>query len=119
MKNRLLFVILAVILVSSVLVQSAYCDDALKKLGRGICNCVTFPFEIFEHTCVLGYPACHGDIISGAQPPYQLKDIARRAFVDAGRNVSAISSFKNQALNVDLSQDTAELVQNDRVTRLL
>lgn len=26
----------------------AYCDDALKKLGRGLCNVATFPLEIFE-----------------------------------------------------------------------
>ena len=31
------------------LVAPAYCEDnALKKLGRGVCNCVTFPFEIFN-----------------------------------------------------------------------
>lgn len=26
----------------------AYCDDAVKKLGRGICNVVTCPFEVLE-----------------------------------------------------------------------
>ena len=26
----------------------AYCDDAMKKLGRGICNALTFPLEIPE-----------------------------------------------------------------------
>ena len=48
MKKKLLFVVLTVILVSSVLTRSAYCDDALKKLGRGLANCITFPFELIE-----------------------------------------------------------------------
>ncbi len=39
---------LIVIFVLSMAVSSAYCDDALKKLGRGISNCITFPFEIIE-----------------------------------------------------------------------
>ncbi len=26
----------------------AYCDDPIKKLGRGICNVVTCPFEVLE-----------------------------------------------------------------------
>ncbi len=26
----------------------AYCDNALKKLGRGVCNVVTCPFELPE-----------------------------------------------------------------------
>lgn len=46
--KRILFACLIVILAVTVMSQSAYCDDALKKLGRGLCNCVTFPFEIFE-----------------------------------------------------------------------
>lgn len=25
----------------------AYCDDALKKVGRGVCNIITCPFEFF------------------------------------------------------------------------
>jgi len=29
------------------LLTPAYCDDALKKFGRGVCNVVTCPFEIF------------------------------------------------------------------------
>ena len=48
MKKRLLLVILVAILVSSVFTQNAYCDDALKKLGRGLANCITFPIEIFD-----------------------------------------------------------------------
>jgi len=30
------------------LVSTAHCDDALKKLGRGICNIGTCPLEVFE-----------------------------------------------------------------------
>ena len=39
---------LIVLLVLSMTASIAYCDDALKKLGRGLANCITFPFEIFE-----------------------------------------------------------------------
>lgn len=30
------------------LTTPAFCDDALKKLGRGVCNMVTFPLEVPE-----------------------------------------------------------------------
>lgn len=32
------------------LAGSAYCDTALKKLGRGFCNVITSPLEIGEQT---------------------------------------------------------------------
>jgi len=48
MRKKILLVALTVVLLTGVIVTNAYCDDALKKLGRGICNCVTFPLEIFE-----------------------------------------------------------------------
>jgi len=48
MFKKSLSVGLIVLFILGMAVSSAYCDDALKKLGRGICNCVTFPFEIFE-----------------------------------------------------------------------
>ena len=32
------------------LADLAYCDTALKKLGRGLCNVITSPFEIPEQT---------------------------------------------------------------------
>jgi len=46
--KRFLSVGLIVLFLLSMVVSSAYCDDALKKLGRGLANCVTFPFEIVE-----------------------------------------------------------------------
>ena len=30
------------------LATPAYCDTAIKKLGRGVCNVITCPFEILE-----------------------------------------------------------------------
>lgn len=39
---------LIVFIILSMAVSSAYCDDALKKLGRGLANCATFPLEIIE-----------------------------------------------------------------------
>lgn len=32
------------------IVNTAYCDDALRKLGRGVCNVVTSPYEIVYQT---------------------------------------------------------------------
>lgn len=43
--------ILAVVLVSFLILNFArpgHCDTAIKKLGRGICNVITSPFEIIE-----------------------------------------------------------------------
>lgn len=48
MRNKILLVALMITLLMGVVATNAYCDDALKKLGRGICNCITFPLEIFE-----------------------------------------------------------------------
>ncbi len=48
MLKKIISVGLIIFLVMSVVATNAYCDDALKKLGRGLCNCITFPFEIFE-----------------------------------------------------------------------
>ena len=45
--KRMVVIGLAFILSVSLLTP-AYCDDAGKKLGRGICNAVTFPLEIVE-----------------------------------------------------------------------
>lgn len=53
----------------------AHCDDAFKKLGRGICNCVTFPLEIINRICkannsegpgaALTYGFAHGVVMTG------------------------------------------------------
>lgn len=48
MYKKIMAAGLMVVLVLSMAVSNAYCDDALKKLGRGFCNCITFPLEIFE-----------------------------------------------------------------------
>ena len=42
---------MAIVIIFSFVVMAAtgaYCDDAMRKLGRGICNSVTFPVEILE-----------------------------------------------------------------------
>lgn len=43
-----LIVLSLVILSVLMMTKTAYCDDALKKLGRGLSNCLTCPVEIFE-----------------------------------------------------------------------
>jgi putative exosortase-associated protein (TIGR04073 family) len=48
MGKKILLVALIALVVSSVLSSNAYCDNALKKLGRGTANCVTFPLELIE-----------------------------------------------------------------------
>lgn len=45
-----IFVIGLISLMIFSLTSSAYCDTAFKKLGRGICNVVTCPFELFEQS---------------------------------------------------------------------
>ena len=45
--GKKVFVIGLIFLVVVGLAMPAYCDDALKKLGRGICNVITSPFELF------------------------------------------------------------------------
>lgn len=48
MVKKILSVILITVFVLGMAVSSGYCDDALKKLGRGAANCVTFPLELIE-----------------------------------------------------------------------
>jgi putative exosortase-associated protein (TIGR04073 family) len=45
-KRSLAFAMISLFILSTA--SAAYCDDALEKLGRGICNSVTFPLEIVE-----------------------------------------------------------------------
>ena len=47
MIKKALAVVLAFLIVVS-MAMPAYCDDALRKLGRGISNVITCPFEIFN-----------------------------------------------------------------------
>jgi len=44
------FVIGVIILLALSFAMPAYCDDALKKLGRGICNVATSPYELIYQT---------------------------------------------------------------------
>jgi putative exosortase-associated protein (TIGR04073 family) len=48
MSNKILSLVLITVLLTGIAASNAYCDDALKKLGRGAANCVTFPVEIIE-----------------------------------------------------------------------
>lgn len=45
MAKRSVLIGLIILLVLSFAVP-AYCDDALKKLGRGVCNIATSPYEL-------------------------------------------------------------------------
>ena len=45
--GKKIFVIGLIFLIVISLAMPAYCDDPLKKLGRGICNVITCPFELF------------------------------------------------------------------------
>ena len=47
MARRTILIGLAVILFTAALASPAYCNDPGKKLGRGICNLFTFPFEFY------------------------------------------------------------------------
>jgi len=47
MIRRFVMIVIIIILASS-FASPAYCDDMLKKLGRGFCNLVTFPLEVPE-----------------------------------------------------------------------
>jgi len=47
MTRKAVSVLLVLLLIISSAVPS-YCDDAIKKLGRGIANIATFPMEIPE-----------------------------------------------------------------------
>lgn len=44
-KKLFLFGLTALFIVS--FLTPAYCDDAVKKLGRGVANVITCPFELF------------------------------------------------------------------------
>ncbi|MDD5428636.1 MAG: exosortase system-associated protein, TIGR04073 family [Candidatus Omnitrophica bacterium] len=46
MAKRIIIIGLLVISVAVLAAAPGYCDDALKKLGRGIANMATFPFEM-------------------------------------------------------------------------
>ena len=48
MLKKIISAGLIIFIVLSLAASSAYCDDALRKLGRGIANCLTFPLEIVE-----------------------------------------------------------------------
>lgn len=43
-----LFLIGFIFLLLMAMSSPAYCQDPMKKLGRGLCNVVTFPFEVPE-----------------------------------------------------------------------
>ena len=45
---RKIAVLALILILVAGLVTPAYCDGLVKKLGRGICNVITCPFEIFE-----------------------------------------------------------------------
>lgn len=45
--RKLAFLVIILVIVAG-LAAPAYCDGPVKKLGRGICNVLTCPFEIFE-----------------------------------------------------------------------
>ena len=47
MARRTILIGLIVILFAVVFAVPGYCDDPVKKLGRGLSNVLTFPFEIF------------------------------------------------------------------------
>ena len=47
MKKKLTIVIISILLMT-VFTVSAYADTPVKKLGRGICNIVTCPLELFK-----------------------------------------------------------------------
>ena len=49
MAKKILLVAIIVLIILN-LSSPAYCDNAIKKLGRGACNVITSPFEIIEQT---------------------------------------------------------------------
>jgi putative exosortase-associated protein (TIGR04073 family) len=44
-RHTILIALIAFLVIAS-FAAPGYCDDAYKKLGRGLCNIGTFPFEI-------------------------------------------------------------------------
>ena len=47
MTRKAVLISLILFLLVSVFTVPGYCDDPMKKLGRGLCNIGTFPFEFF------------------------------------------------------------------------
>ena len=47
MARRTILIVVAVLLLTAAFTSPAYCNDPVKKLGRGICNCFTFPLELY------------------------------------------------------------------------
>ncbi len=47
MTNKIVLIGLILFLLAAVFTAPGYCDDAVKKLGRGLCNMGTFPCEVF------------------------------------------------------------------------
>ncbi len=48
MAKRIVLIGLAALLLTAVFTAPAYCNDPLMKLGRGACNMLTFPLEMFK-----------------------------------------------------------------------
>ena len=46
MTKKAVLIALIVFVLAIAFTVPGYCDDPMKKLGRGICNMLTFPFEI-------------------------------------------------------------------------
>ncbi len=46
MTKRTILIGLMVLLLAVVFATPGYCDGSLRKLGRGLCNIGTFPFEL-------------------------------------------------------------------------
>ena len=47
MARRMILIGIIISLFVTVFAVPGYCDDPMKKLGRGLCNTITFPFEFF------------------------------------------------------------------------
>ncbi|MFH1189823.1 MAG: exosortase system-associated protein, TIGR04073 family [Candidatus Omnitrophota bacterium] len=50
MTKRTILIILAALLLTTAIASPAYCNDPWKKLGRGACNIMTFPLELYFQT---------------------------------------------------------------------
>ena len=47
MRRKAILIALILFLLVISFAVPGYCDDSTKKLGRGLCNIITFPFEFF------------------------------------------------------------------------
>ena len=47
MTRKTVLIALILFLLTIAFTVPGYCDDPMKKLGRGLCNTFTFPFEFF------------------------------------------------------------------------